>query len=85
MLRAMSTFTAMPVDPKELRPLLHRKLDDATDEEIGTMHRMLLEIEAQRLWKELGAEVAEDWQSGRLTTEKVAESVRRHRASSPKP
>ena len=75
----MNAVTEMP--PPAVRTLVHRKLDEATDAEVAEVHRVLLDIEARRLWKELGEEFAGDWREGRLTTENVAEAVRAHRAA----
>ena len=47
----MSTLTApLPTDLQDLRPLLHRRLDEATAEELTAVHNVLLEMEARRLW-----------------------------------
>lgn len=74
----MNAVTDMP--PQAVRSLVHRKLDEASDAEVAEVHRVLLEMEARRLWGELSAECAEDWKDGRLTTENVAESVQAYRA-----
>jgi hypothetical protein len=66
--------------PQTVRTLIHQKVDEATDAELSTIHRMLLELEVRRLWGELGTEFAEDWASGQLTAENVAEAVQTHRA-----
>ncbi len=79
----MSSLTAKPKSPEELRPLLHQRLDVATDEEITSVHRMLMEMEARRLYAELGDEFAEDWKSGRLTKENIDEAILEHRQAHP--
>lgn len=79
----MSTFAAMPVDPKDLRPLLHRRLDDATDEELTAVHRVLLEFEARRLADELGREMADEAAAGHMTDEGIAASILEHRQKHP--
>lgn len=79
----MSADTALPIDPKELRPLLHRKLDAASDEEVAAVHRLLLEMEARRLADELGAEFDDDWATGKLTHENIEEALVEHRRKHP--
>lgn len=74
----MSTVTAM--NPKEIRTQVQRRLDSATDEEVADIHRILLEMEAERLWKESGAGFAADWQSGRLSVDKIEAAVQAHRS-----
>ena len=37
-LRAMSTLSALPVDPKELRPLLHAEVDKLNDDNLLVLH-----------------------------------------------
>jgi hypothetical protein len=79
----MNSLTALPKSPQELRPLLHQRLDAASDEEIRAVHRMLMEMEARRLYNELGEEFAEDWKTGRLTKENIDEAIREHRHAHP--
>ena len=82
----MSPLTAEPRKPKtpeELRPLLHQRLDVATEEELAAVHRMLLEMEARRLYDELGDEFAEDWKTGRLTKDNIDEAILEHRKAHP--
>ena len=70
-------------DPKELRPLLHERIDQCSPEELEAVRQALLKFEAERLIAEVGAEFAEDWSTGRITEEKLAEAVREHRARHP--
>ena len=79
----MSSLTAKLKSPQELRPLLHQRLDAATDEELAAVHRMLLEMEARRLADELGDEMQKDWDSGRITEENIAEAILEHRRKHP--
>jgi hypothetical protein len=78
LLPGMNALTDLP--PPAVRILVHRKLDEASDAEVAEVHRMLQQLEVRRLREELGAEFAEDWEKGRLTTENVAEAVQAHRA-----
>lgn len=79
----MSTLTSMPTDPKELRPLLHAEVEKLRDEDLVAARRALLEIEARRLADELGAAMDEDWASGRITNESIAEAILEHRRKHP--
>ena len=56
--------TARP-EPKKLRTELVRKVESMSDEDLVFLHRILLQVEKERLWKELSSEVEEDWQTGR--------------------
>ena len=82
-LRVMSTLSALPVDPKELRPLLHADVDRLPDVQLGLAHRMLLEIELQQLTDELDDSADDARAAGRLTQESIAAAVAAHRAAHP--
>ncbi len=58
----MSTAT---LEPKKLRPELVRKVESMPDEDLMFLHRILLQVEKERLWRELSSEIEEDWQKGR--------------------
>ena len=79
----MSTLSALPVDPKELRPLLHADVDRLPDVQLGLAHRMLLKIELQQLTDELDASADNARAAGRLTQESIAATVAAHRAARP--
>ena len=70
-------------DPTELRPLLHERIDQYSPEELETLRKTLLVLEARRLAGELGRELAEDRRTGRITEEKIAEATRQHRELHP--
>ena len=80
---AMSTLSTLPTDPKELRPLLHERIEHATDEELEAVRKALLAIEARRLADEISREFEEDWRSGKITEEKIAQAILEHRARHP--
>ena len=82
-LHSMSTLSALPTDPKELRPLLHAEIDRLPDEALAAAHRVLQEMEIQRLTDALGAATEEAWASGQMTEEKIAEAIREHRVRHP--
>lgn len=69
--------------PEELRPLLHERIDQCSPEELDAVRKTLLMLEARRLADELGRDMAEDWRTGRITEEKIAEASREHRARHP--
>lgn len=71
------------IDPKQLRPLLHAEIDRLHEEDLAAAHRALLELEARRLFDELGRDFDEDWASGKLTTENIQESILEHRRKHP--
>ena len=80
----MSTLTApLPTDLQDLRPLLHRRLDEATAEELTAVHNVLLEMEARRLYETLGVEMDGDWAAGRLTKENIEQAIAAHRGKHP--
>ena len=70
-------------DPKELRPLLHERIDQLTDEELESVRQALLKLEIRHVREELGREVDELEAAGELTPEKIEASVRAHRARHP--
>ncbi len=73
----------LATDPKEARRQVQRKLEAATDEDVMAVHRMLLEMEARRLADELGKEMQQDWDSGRITSDNIAKAVLEHRRTNP--
>ena len=79
----MSTLTTAPIDPKELRPLLHAELDKLRDEHLELAHRLLLEIELQQVVDDLDGAFDEARAAGRLTPERIAEAIAAHRAAHP--
>lgn len=70
-------------DPDELRPLLHERIDQCTAEELDAVRKTLLTLEARRLADELGRDMAEDLRTGKITDEKIAETIREHRQRHP--
>ena len=70
-------------DPNELRPLLHERIDQCSPEELDAVRKLLLELEARRLFDELGRGFDEDWASGKLTKENIQEAIIEHRCKHP--
>ena len=58
--------TVAPNSPNELRPLLHRRIDDLPDAELALLHRVMLELERDRLLSVLNDEFDKDRDAGRL-------------------
>ena len=81
MLLTMSKLAT--TDPNELRPLLHERIDQCSPQELEAVRKTLLMLEARRLADEFGREMAEDWQAGKYTEEKIAEAIGEHRARHP--
>lgn len=76
-------FCLMPttLDPKELRPLLHKKLDELPDAELEAAHRALLQLEAERLAASVGEAVDRAVDAGKF--DDLDASIREHRARHP--
>ena len=64
-----------------MRPLLHAEIDKLKDQDLAAAHRALLEIEMQRLLNEMDEATDRAWESGEITTEKIAEAIAAHRAA----
>ena len=76
----MSTLSSSPLDPNELRPLLHAEVDRLPDAHLALAHRVLLEIELQQLTAELDDAAHKARAAGRLTPESIAATVAAYRA-----
>ncbi len=68
-----------PTDPNALRPLLHERIDQLAADDLALLHRVLLELERDRLVAELNAEFDRDRESGRLA--RLPEIIREARAA----
>ena len=71
--------TLAPTDPNELRPLLHERLDQWAAADLPLLHRVMLELERDRLVAELNEEFDRDRDSGRLA--RLPEIIRAARAA----
>jgi hypothetical protein len=76
-LQSMSTFA--PTDPNTLRPLLHERIDQWAAADLPLLHRVMLELDRDRLVAELNAEFDRDRESGRLA--RLQEIIRDARAA----
>jgi hypothetical protein len=73
----------VPTDPKELRPLLHQKVDALTDHELAAVHDLLREFERRSLFAQMADEAEQDRQSGKLEPALIDAAIRSHRARHP--
>jgi len=66
------------LEPKKLRPEIIQRIEAMDDDSLLLLHRVLLLVEKQRLWRELSAEAEEDRRSGKL--DRLPEIIRQARA-----
>jgi hypothetical protein len=66
------------LEPKKLRPEIIHRVEAMDDESLLLLHRVLLIVEKERLWRELAAETEQDRRSGKL--ERLPEIIREARA-----
>ena len=71
--------TSVPTDPNELRPLLHERLEQWAAADLPLLHRVMLELERDRLVAQLNEEFDRDRESGRLA--RLPEIIRDARAA----
>ena len=71
----------LPVDAKELRPILHDKIDSITETDLQEVHRFLMQLEMQRLMNGIGHAVDEGYASGRITAESIQASIDDYRTA----
>ena len=75
----MSTLSALPTDPKELRPLLHAEVDKLRDENLLVLHRVALELELDEVTERLNVGFDTDRAAGKLA--RLPELIREARAA----
>ena len=66
------------LEPKKLRPEIIHRIESMDDESLLVLHRVLLIVEKERLWRELSAEAEQDRRSGKL--DRLPEIIREARA-----
>ena len=66
------------LEPKKLRPEIIQRIENMDDESLLVLHRFLLIVEKERLWRELSAEAEQDRESGKL--DRLPEIIREARA-----
>ena len=74
---------AATLEPKELRPLLHQKLDQIPDAELEAVHKALLKLKAEQFFQEMAAGAEEDRLAGKHDPALVDAAIREHRARHP--
>ena len=66
------------LEAKKLRPEIIQRIENMDDESLLVLHRVLLIVEKERLWRELSAEAEQDRGSGKL--DRLPEIIREARA-----
>ena len=66
------------LEPKKLRPEIIHRVEAMDDESLLVLHRVLLIVEKERLWRELAAEAEQDRRSGKFA--RLPEIIREARA-----
>ena len=74
----MSSLTVKPMTPEELRPLLHRRIDELPAEELELVERVLARLEMDQLWQQVREGFTQDWAAGRY--DRLDETIREVRA-----
>ena len=75
--------TLANVDPKDLRPLVHERIDQLTDNELESIRQALLDLEIRHLRESVGRAVDEAYATGKCEPTGVEASIREHRAAHP--
>ena len=65
------------LEPKKLRPEIIQRIEAMDDESLLVVHRVLLIVEKERLWRELAAEAEQDRRLGKL--DRLPEIIRNAR------
>jgi hypothetical protein len=71
-------MNSIVLEPNKLRPEIIQRVEAMDDESLLVLHRVLLIVEKERLWRELAAEAEEDRRSGKF--ERLPEIIRTARA-----
>ena len=66
------------LEAKKLRPEIIQRIETMDDESLLLLHRVLLIVEKERLWRELSAEAEKDRLSGKL--DRLPQIIREARA-----
>jgi hypothetical protein len=69
---------AEPRTPEELRPYLHGRIDTLDHRELAMVHRILLQLEADRLVAELRTDFSSEKQLAQRVDKAVAEFRKEH-------
>ena len=66
------------LEPKSLRPDIIQRIETMDEESLLLLHRILLIVEKQRLWRELSAEAEQDRRAGKF--DRLQDVIREARA-----
>ena len=69
---------AIVLEARQLRPEIIQRVEGMDEESLLLLHRVLLRMERDRLWRELSAEAEADRQSGKL--DRLSQVIREARA-----
>jgi hypothetical protein len=76
--RHITRMNSSVLEAKKLRPELIQRVEEMDEESLLVLHRVLLIVEKERLWRELAAEAEQDRRSGKF--ERLPEIIRQARA-----
>jgi hypothetical protein len=71
-------MNATVLEPKKLRPELIQRVEAMDDESLLVLHRALLIVEKEQLWRELSTEAEQDRRLGEF--DRLPEIIRQARA-----
>jgi len=71
-------MSSVALESKKLRPEIIQRIEAMDDDSLLVLHRILLTLEKERLWRELSAEAERDRASGKL--DRLQEIIREARA-----
>ena len=77
--RHIMSMNSTVLEPKKLRPEIIQRIEALDDESLLVLHRVLLIVEKQRLWRELSAEADQDRRLGKL--DRLPEIIQEARTS----
>jgi hypothetical protein len=69
---------ATVLEPQKLRPQIIQRVEAMDDQSLLLLHRLLLRMEKERLWRELSTEAEADRRSGKF--DRLSDIVREARA-----
>ena len=75
--------TLANVDPKDLRPLVHERIDQLSEQELESIRQVLLDLEIRHLRESVGRAVDEAYATGKCEVAGVETSIREHRTAHP--
>jgi hypothetical protein len=71
-------MNSVTLEPKKLRPEIIHRIEAMDDQSLLVLHRVLLILEKERLWRELSAETEQDRVSGKF--DRLPQIIREARA-----